>query len=86
MATSRVGRAQGSAFAVRDSTRDVRVFGARATFASSAFPESPDGNAYSVVIFDYVSDVLERRGPFRAEHLGNAKKMVRWVCLSQLHR
>ena len=43
---------------------------------------SPDGNAYSLLMVDYVSDVLERRGPYRAEHLGNAKKMVRWICVS----
>ena len=46
-----------------------------ACFASSA--AASEGDSYSVLIYDYVPDILERRGPYRAGHIGAAKKMVR---------
>ncbi|QDZ18004.1 YCII domain-containing protein [Chloropicon primus] len=59
--------------------RDVRKAltprkGARATFASSS--AAGDGDSYSVLIYDYVPDILDKRGPFRAAHIEAAKKMA----------
>jgi hypothetical protein len=42
----------------------------RATMASAA------PNSYMALIYDYVPDILDRRGPFRAQHLEGAAKMV----------
>jgi uncharacterized protein YciI len=33
----------------------------------------PDAKTYWLLFYDYVDDVLERRGPFRAEHLERAQ-------------
>ena len=43
------------------------------TFASAA----GEGDSYSVLMYDYVPDILDKRGPFRAGHIRAAKKMVR---------
>jgi len=34
---------------------------------------------YHVLQYTYVPDILEKRGPYRAEHLEGAKKMVRLI-------
>mmetsp|Transcript_1626 Transcript_1626/g.5545 ORF Transcript_1626/g.5545 Transcript_1626/m.5545 type:complete len:104 (-) Transcript_1626:97-408(-) len=35
-----------------------------------------EGDSYSVLMYDYVPDILDKRGPFRAGHIGAAKKMA----------
>ena len=55
----------------RTATSNLRVRG-MASSASSATPAT----GYFVLQYDYVSDILEKRDPFRAGHLGAAKKMA----------
>ena len=45
------------------------------TFASSA-AAAGEGDSYSVLIYDYVPDILDKRGPYRAGHIEAAKKAV----------
>lgn len=33
-------------------------------------------NSYHVLQYQYVSDIIEKRGPYRAEHLDGAKQMA----------
>lgn len=39
-----------------------------------------DPPKYAILTYDYVPDILEKRGPYRAEHLAAAQKLVRPVC------
>lgn len=42
--------------------------------------------SYHILQYSYVADILEKRGPYRADHLGAANKMVRRVELSRAQR
>ena len=58
------------------SSSSIRSIGVRAMASSaSASPVTP-ATGYYVLQYDYVSDILEKRDPFRAGHLGAAKKMA----------
>merc|ERR1711934_937295 len=49
---------------------------ARTFAASASASDAGPMDSYRVLIYDYVPDILEKRGPHRAEHIGNAKKMA----------
>ena len=51
--------------------------------ASASASDAGPTDSYRVLIYDYVPDILEKRGPYRAEHIGNAKKMVRTLSLGE---
>ena len=57
------------------SSMSYGVFASRACVASAA-AGPPSDSPYKVLLYDYVPDILEKRGPHRAEHIGNAKKMA----------
>ena len=35
-----------------------------------------EGDSYTVLIYDYVPDILDKRGPYRAGHIEAAKNLV----------
>ena len=64
--------------------------GVRAISAGLLSPENPA--LIKVLTYDYVPDILDKRGPYRAGHIGGAKKLeesgnliMAGMCVSCVH-
>ena len=64
--------------------------GVRAMSAGLLSPENPA--LIKVLTYDYVPDILDKRGPYRAGHIGGAKKLeesgnliMAGMCVSCVH-
>eukprot|EP00873_Tetraselmis_striata_P001614 jgi/Tetstr1/421878/TSEL_012778.t1 len=55
------------------SGRGLRPRGALPTRMAAAAASDPP--KYAILTYDYVPDILEKRGPYRAEHLAAAQKL-----------
>ena len=64
-----LGRVSPSLRTVRRNT--VRATAARTRTVMSAAPSAPP--TYLLLTLDYVEDILEKRDPYRADHLAGAK-------------
>mmetsp|Transcript_35689 Transcript_35689/g.91103 ORF Transcript_35689/g.91103 Transcript_35689/m.91103 type:complete len:131 (-) Transcript_35689:345-737(-) len=53
--------------------RGLRPRGALPTRMAAAAASDPP--KYAILTYDYVPDILEKRGPYRAEHLAAAQKL-----------
>lgn len=64
----------------RFSLRMTGVVHLRLTFLFDYYPQayaaSSDPPKYTLLTYDYVPDILEKRGPYRADHLAAAFRKV----------
>ena len=69
-----------AARAARDIGSSRRVVAPRAMMhtkvAAAASSTGEGGFEYYTLLYEYVSDILDKRGPYRGEHIANAKKVV----------
>lgn len=69
-----------AARAARDIGSSRRVVAPRAMMhtkvAAAASSTGEGGFEYYTLLYEYVPDILDKRGPYRGEHIANAKKVV----------